>query len=79
LHHCDEVEAAKCLVEEGKADISIKNAHGYTAREAKEEELLEDQDSEEEEDSDDEDRIAMKALVEYLKRLESKDDDQDMQ
>mmetsp|Transcript_10044 Transcript_10044/g.16618 ORF Transcript_10044/g.16618 Transcript_10044/m.16618 type:complete len:178 (-) Transcript_10044:132-665(-) len=79
LHHCDEVEAAKCLIEEGKADIAIKNANGYTAREAKEEELLEDQDEDEEEDSDDEDRIAMKALVEYLKSLEGGTDDQDMQ
>eukprot|EP00561_Arcocellulus_cornucervis_P001692 CAMPEP_0185814230 /NCGR_PEP_ID=MMETSP1322-20130828/13320_1 /TAXON_ID=265543 /ORGANISM="Minutocellus polymorphus, Strain RCC2270" /LENGTH=190 /DNA_ID=CAMNT_0028510991 /DNA_START=47 /DNA_END=619 /DNA_ORIENTATION=+ len=79
LHHCDEVEAAKCLVEEGNADINIKNANEYTAREAKEEELLEDQDGEEEEDSDDEDRIAMKALVEYLKSLETNENDQDMQ
>ena len=78
LHHCDEVEAAKCLIEEGKADITIKNSNGYTAREAKEEELQEDQDDEEEEDSDDEDRIAMKGLVEYLKSLEG-DKDEDMQ
>lgn len=78
LHHCDEVEAAKCLIEEGKADVTIKNSNGYTAREAKEEELLEDQDDEEEEDSDDEDRIAMKELVEYLKSLEN-DKDEDMQ
>ena len=79
LHHCDEVEAAKCLIEEGKANISIKNTNGYTAREAKEEELQEDQgDDEEEEDSDDEDRIAMKELVEYLKSLEG-DNDEDMQ
>ena len=77
LHHCDEVEAAKCLVEEGKADITIKNSNGYTARDAKEEELQENQDDEEEEDSDDEDRIAMKELVEYLKSLEC-DKDEDM-
>ena len=78
LHHCDEVEAAKCLIEEGNADITIKNSNGYTAREAKEEELQEDQDDEEEEDSDDEDRIAMKELVEYLKSSEC-DKDEDMQ
>ena len=79
LHHCDDVEAAKCLIEEGGADITITNANGYTAREAKEEELQEDADDEEEEDSDDEDRQAMKDVVEYLKGLETSSGDQDMQ
>jgi len=39
LHHCENASAAKVLVEEGRADYTIKNSEGQTALEVKEEEL----------------------------------------
>jgi ankyrin repeat protein len=66
LHYCDCLDAAKVLVEEGKADFKIRNEEGKTALETKQEEL---KDTDDEEDSDDEDRISLKALVNYLKEV----------
>lgn len=67
LHHCDDAESAKILVE-GGADFTVKNDEGKTALEVKEEELHE---GDEEDDSDDEDREKLKDLVAYLKSLQS--------
>ena len=78
LHHCDESEAAKLLIEEGKANYAITNEEGETAREAKEDELKEEEDEDDEDDSDDEDRQKLRELVAYLKSLEkggSQDED----
>jgi len=63
LHHCDDVDSAKILIEFG-ADDTILNNDGKTALQVKEEELEE---GDEEDDSDDEDREKLKRLVEYLK------------
>lgn len=62
LHHCDDVESAKMLIEAG-ADRTIQNDDGKTALEVKEEEMKE---GDEEDDSDDEDRAKLKDLVAYL-------------
>lgn len=90
LHHCDDVQAAKLLVEVGGADFMIRNLEGKTAREVKEEELREGDDDEDEEeddsDEDDEDKVRLHELVEYLKQLEDSnnndtrdgDDDEEM-
>jgi len=69
LHHCDRLEAAQMLVEEGGADVSLKNNDGMTALQLKVEDLkaLE---LDEELDIDDEDYIELKKLVEYLKNYE---------
>jgi hypothetical protein len=69
LHHCDRLEAAKMLVEEGGADVCLKNNDGMTALQLKVEDLkaLE---LDEELDIDDEDYIELKKLVEYLKNYE---------
>ncbi len=67
LHHCDDAESAKLLIE-GGADFTLKNDDGKTAFEVKEEELHE---GDEEDDSDDEDREKLKDLVAYLKSLKS--------
>lgn len=64
LHHCDDVNSAKLLIE-GGADFRIQNDEGLTALEVKEEELKEGDGDEE--DSEDEDREKLKELVEYLK------------
>lgn len=63
LHHCDDVDSAKVLIEAG-ADHTIRNGDGKTALEVKQEDLKE---GDEEDDSDDEDRVKLKDLVEYLK------------
>ena len=79
LHHCDEPEAARILIEEGKADPSVKNGEGKTARESKEDELKEEEkDDGEDGDSGDEETTKLRELVAYLKSLEG-DDDEDMQ
>jgi ankyrin repeat protein len=62
LHHCDDVDSAKLLIEAG-ADHTIKNDEGKTALEVKKEDV---QEGDEEDDSDDEDREKLKELVEYL-------------
>ena len=63
LHHCDDINSAKMLIEAG-ADHTIRNGDGKTALEVKQEDLKE---GDEEDDSDDEDRVKLKDLVEYLK------------
>lgn len=63
LHHCDDVDSAKILIDVG-ADDTITNNDGKTALQVKEEELEE---GDEEDDSEDEDRAQLKRLVEYLK------------
>mmetsp|Transcript_1307 Transcript_1307/g.2805 ORF Transcript_1307/g.2805 Transcript_1307/m.2805 type:complete len:168 (-) Transcript_1307:21-524(-) len=77
LHHCDEKEVARILIEEGKADWSVRNAEGKTVRQAKEEELREGEQGAED-DSDDEDVAKLRELVTYLKSLEG-GKDEDMQ
>ena len=62
LHHCDDIDSAKLLIEAG-ADFRLKNDEGKTALEVKGEEILE---GAEEDDSDDEDREKLKELLTYL-------------
>ncbi len=71
LHHCDNVEALTVLIEEGRADFTVKNNDGQNVLEMKEEELREYYSSrrEEEEDSDDEDLDNLKKIIQYLRRL----------
>ena len=69
IHHCDQMIAAKILVEEGKADYKVKNKEGQTAVQVKEEELKDIGNSMEEGDSDDEDMTNLDELVGYLKSL----------
>mmetsp|Transcript_55505 Transcript_55505/g.166422 ORF Transcript_55505/g.166422 Transcript_55505/m.166422 type:complete len:178 (-) Transcript_55505:677-1210(-) len=76
LHHCDDVAAARILIEEGGADASLKNHEGKTARGSKEEELAEG-DDEDDEDSDDEDREKLKELIKYLNSLEARAGNED--
>ena len=66
LHHCDEVDCAKLLIELGGADHQLRNNEGKTALETKENDLEEGDDSD---DEDDEDRGKLKQLVAYLKSL----------
>ena len=63
LHHCDDVNSAKLLIE-GGADFRLQNSEGLTALGVKEEELKEGDD---EDDDEDEDRQKLKELVEYLR------------
>ncbi len=65
LHHCDDVNSAKLLIE-GGADFRLQNDEGLTALSVKEEELKEG----DENDDDDEDREKLKELVEYLKSMQ---------
>jgi len=66
LHHCDDVESARILIEKGGADHQLTNNEGKTPLQSKEAELEE----EDEDDSDgDEDREKLKQLVVYLKSL----------
>lgn len=65
LHHCDKVDAARVLVDEGGALPSVTNKDGKTALQLKAEELKELE--EEVDDKDEEDWKALKELVEYLK------------
>eukprot|EP00978_Attheya_sp_CCMP212_P019108 scaffold53145_cov50-Attheya_sp.AAC.1 len=69
LHHCDDVDAARILVETGEADVTIKNEEGNTARMAKEEELA-DGNLQEEDSDEEEDREKIQALVAYLTSME---------
>lgn len=66
LHHCDDVNSAKLLIE-GGADFRVKNVEGLTALDVKEEELKEGDDD----DDDDEDREKLNELVEYLKSIQA--------
>ena len=65
LHHCDDANSAKLLIESG-ADFRIKNDEGCTALDVKGEELNEEEDD----DDEDEDRVKLKQLVEYLKSIQ---------
>lgn len=67
LHHCDHLNAAQILIEEGKADNKLKNNDGKTPLELKEDELKEM--TEMDEDDDDDDAENLKQLVQYLKAL----------
>lgn len=68
LHHCDNIEAARVLVEEGNADHTITNKEGKTALLCKQEELKQSEDYDH--DTDDEaDVDALKEMVEYLESL----------
>jgi ankyrin repeat protein len=72
LHHCDDVEPIKVLIQEGKANYTIKNEEGNTVLEAKEEELREYYAStrDDEMDSDDEDDVDnLKKIIKYLKEI----------
>ncbi|KAK1737108.1 hypothetical protein QTG54_011975 [Skeletonema marinoi] len=66
LHHCDDVNSAKLLIE-GGANFRLQNSEGSTALGVKEEELKEGDD---EDDDEDEDRQKLKELVEYLKSIQ---------
>ena len=74
LHHCDNVEAVKVLIEEGRADYRIKNEEGNDVLEVKEEELREYfcNTKEEEMDSDDEDVENLKQITMYLRDLKGR-------
>ena len=65
LHHCDDVESARILIEKGGADHQLTNNEGKTPLQSKEAELEEEDDD----DSDDEDMDKLKQLVVYLKSL----------
>jgi len=65
LHHVECVEAAKMLVEVGKANSTIRNGSGKTPMEAKVEEFKEII----EDDEDDDESLALKELVEYLRTI----------
>jgi ankyrin repeat protein len=69
LHHCDNVSAAKILVEEGRADYKTKNGEGKTAAEMKQEEVIEMGFGMEEDMDDNEDMANLDELVGYLKSL----------
>mmetsp|Transcript_21661 Transcript_21661/g.30357 ORF Transcript_21661/g.30357 Transcript_21661/m.30357 type:complete len:170 (+) Transcript_21661:77-586(+) len=65
LHHCDDVITAKLLVQEGKADFSLRNNDGKTALEVKEEEFLDNDNMEDDDSSGDTENL--KDLIQYLK------------
>jgi ankyrin repeat protein len=69
LHHCDNVSAARILVEEGKADYRSKNNEGKTALEVKQEEAIEMESGMDEDIDDDEDVKNLDELIGYLKSL----------
>jgi len=61
LHHCDTVDAARVLIEEGNVNFRTKNHEGKNALQVKEEEL------EDADDSDDSSEIQeLKRLIAYL-------------
>lgn len=75
LHHCDTADAARYLVEVGKADYTIKNDSGLTALEVKEQELQEyleeiEWDDDDEMDDDDSQLGSLRELVNYLRSLQ---------
>jgi len=67
LMHCDHVEAAKILINVGRADASIRNKEGKTALQVKTEEYEENM---EEGDDEDGDQRSLRVLIEYLKQVE---------
>ena len=71
LHHCDSVDAARFLIEVGRANYSIKNDSGLTVLEVKEQELQEYIEEEGEQDDDDDSQMGnLRELVFYLKSLQ---------
>ena len=76
LHHCDTADAARYLVEVGKADYTIKNDSGLTALQVKEQELqeyleeMEYQDDEEGDDDEDSQLGNLRELVTFLRSLQ---------
>jgi len=68
LHHCDQMSAAKLLVEEAKVDYCIKNSDGQTALQVKEEEANE-MGGEMDDGEEDEDFKNLEELVGYLRSL----------
>ena len=64
LHHCENVEAAKVLID-AKADVSIRNKEGKTVLEVKEEEYSEIM--EDENNDGNIDQMNLKVLIDYLK------------
>ena len=68
LHHCDDAESAKLLIE-GGADRTLTNDDGQTALEVVEEELREGPLAGED-DGENEDREKLKELLVYLKGLD---------
>jgi ankyrin repeat protein len=72
LHHCDQVNAARMLIDQGKADYRIKNNEGQTPLDLKKEEWQELKGSLEEDggnDDADDDLEALEELVQYLSSL----------
>jgi ankyrin repeat protein len=65
LHHAECVEAAKMLVEAGKASISLANASGLTSLDAK----IKEMEDLTEDDEDDDDALQLKELVSYLRSI----------
>ena len=73
LHHCDTVDAARYLIEVGRANFNIKNHSGFTALQVIEEELQEYLGGSDNDDDDDDDdsRVGnLRDLVNYLKSLQ---------
>lgn len=64
LHHVENVDAAKFLVESMQAIPTIVNSENKTAFQVRQEELQEQLDDEEEDEDED-----LKELVEYLKAV----------
>jgi ankyrin repeat protein len=65
LHHVECVEAAKMLVEIGKANVSLTNGSGMTPLASK----MQDLEEVTEDDADDDDTLVLKELVTYLSSL----------
>ena len=68
LHHCDDVESARILIEEGHCDFTKENNEMKTARYIKEEEMKALINHE---DSSDDDIESLRDLVNYLKKTEN--------
>jgi ankyrin repeat protein len=76
LHHCDRVDVARILVNEGQANALVTNQAGDTPLQVKEEELLEavggvdgNSDPNKMDEDDDEDTTALRLLIQYLKEI----------
>uniref|UniRef100_A0A7S1UWS1 Uncharacterized protein n=1 Tax=Grammatophora oceanica TaxID=210454 RepID=A0A7S1UWS1_9STRA len=66
LHHTEKVEAARFLVEIGRADPNVQNREGLTALASKEKDLADEMD---EDNEDDDDMMDLKAMIAYLKSV----------
>lgn len=65
LHYAGDLSAAKFLIEHANIDVSIRNAEGKTALDAKEEELAEMR-LEEDYEEDETDVVALKEVIDYI-------------